>query len=176
MTTTNQVKYLKYYTIANFSVANLALEFDIQEHSVLVKSTAKYIKNPHAASNTLELSGSATLVEVLLNNQPITAYRLENDLLIIANLPNEFTLTVHTNVDAFNNKSCMGLYASNGNLFTQNEPEGFRKITYYLDRSDVLTKFTTTIIGDKTKYPIMLSNGNKVFEEILDNNRHRIIN
>lgn len=175
MTTTNQVKYLKYYTIANFSVANLALEFDIQEHSVLVKSTAKYIKNPHAASNTLELSGSATLVEVLLNNQPITAYRLENDLLIIANLPNEFTLTVHTNVDAFNNKSCMGLYASNGNLFTQNEPEGFRKITYYLDRSDVLTKFTTTIIGDKTKYPIMLSNGNKVFEEILDNNRHRII-
>ena len=54
MTTTNQVKYLKYYTIANFSVANLALEFDIQEHSVLVKSTAKYIKNPHAASNTLE--------------------------------------------------------------------------------------------------------------------------
>ena len=175
MTTTNQVKYLKYYTIANFSVANLALEFDIQEHSVLVKSTAKYIKNPHAASNTLELSGSATLVEVLLNNQPITAYRLENDLLIIDNLPNEFTLTVHTNVDAFNNKSCMGLYASNGNLFTQNEPEGFRKITYYLDRSDVLTKFTTTIIGDKTKYPIMLSNGNKVFEEILDNNRHRII-
>ena len=175
MTTTNQVKYLKDYTIANFSVANLALEFDIQEHSVLVKSTAKYIKNPHAASNTLELSGSATLVEVLLNNQPITAYRLENDLLIIANLPNEFTLTVHTNVDAFNNKSCMGLYASNGNLFTQNEPEGFRKITYYLDRSDVLTKFTTTIIGDKTKYPIMLSNGNKVFEEILDNNRHRII-
>ena len=118
MTTTNQVKYLKYYTIANFSVANLALEFDIQEHSVLVKSTAKYIKNPHAASNTLELSGSATLVEVLLNNQPITAYRLENDLLIIANLPNEFTLTVHTNVDAFNNKSCMGLYAANGNLFT----------------------------------------------------------
>ena len=175
MTTTNQVKYLKDYTIANFSVANLALEFDIQEHSVLVKSTAKYIKNPHAASNTLELSGSATLVELLLNNQPITAYRLENDLLIIANLPNEFTLTVHTNVDAFNNKSCMGLYASNGNLFTQNEPEGFRKITYYLDRSDVLTKFTTTIIGDKTKYPIMLSNGNKVFEEILDNNRHRII-
>ena len=56
----------------------------------------------------------------------------------------------------------MGLYASGGNLFTQCEPEGFRKITFYIDRPDVMSKFTTTIIADKKRYPVLLSNGNKI--------------
>ena len=65
----------------------------------------------------------------------------------------------------------MGLYASNGNLFTQCEPEGFRKITFYLDRPDVMSKFTTTIVADKQKFPAMLSNGNKVGEGMVDKKR-----
>ena len=82
--------------------------------------------------------------------------------LTIAGVPSEnFTLEVETEILPAENKSLMGLYASGGNLFTQCEPEGFRKITFYIDRPDVMSKFTTTIVADKKRYPVLLSNGNK---------------
>lgn len=70
------------------------------------------------------------------------------------------------------NKSLMGLYASGGNLFTQCEPEGFRKITFYIDRPDVMSKFTTTIVADKKRYPVLLSNGNKIDGGEFSDERH----
>lgn len=172
--TTKQINYLKDYKAPNYSVESLNLEFDIQQTQVLVTSVAKYKSNQNCA-NTLLLNGSAKLVSIYIDNIECSNYSLADDLLNLTNLPAEFTLTIKTIVDPFNNKSCMGLYASNGNLFTQNEPEGFRKITYYQDRSDVLTKFTTAIIADKTQYPILLSNGNKTHEEVLENNKHKAV-
>lgn len=175
MTQNNQIKYLKDYQQPNYWVEQLDLNFEIQESLVTVTSISKYIINQTIAQRTLKLNGSAKLLALELDGVRLTDYQLVNDELTIENTPQQFTLKVITEVDPFNNKSCMGLYASNGNLFTQNEPEGFRKITYYQDRSDVMTKFTTTIIADKTKYPILLSNGNKVSQRDLTNNRHEVV-
>jgi aminopeptidase N len=77
---------------------------------------------------------------------------LNEEGLLIPGVPDSFILEVETSLDPAANTSLMGLYASNGNLFTQCEPEGFRKITFYMDRPDVMAKFTTTIVADKQKY------------------------
>lgn len=169
-----QIKYLKDYQQPNYWVSNLSLKFEIMADYVLVTNSALYVQNK-SKNNSLILNGSSELMSLKFNDENTTAYNLDNDELLLNNLPEKFTLEIVTKVDPFHNKSCMGLYASNGNLFTQNEPEGFRKITYYQDRSDVMTKFTTTIIGDKDLYPIMLSNGNKISERQLDNNLHEVI-
>ena len=95
------------------------------------------------------LNGSAKLLSVKVNGRAVD-YVLEDEKLTIAGVPSEnFTLEVETEILPAENKSLMGLYASGGNLFTQCEPEGFRKITFYIDRPDVMSKFTTTIVADK---------------------------
>ena len=166
-------KYLKDYQATSYLVDTIDLKFEIKDAFVIVTSKTKYQQN--GASNSLELSGSAELKSVIIDGNEQTDYKLADDKLSLNNLPPSFTLEIVTHVDAFNNKSCMGLYASNGNLFTQCEPEGFRKITYYLDRPDVMAKFTTTIIGDKDLYPVLLSNGNKISEKTLANNQIEVI-
>lgn len=170
-----QIKYLKDYQQPNYLVEELALTFEILANKVLVTNTAKYIRNNNTHSSDLILNGSSELVSISLNKSELKNYTLNNDELTLKDLPEEFTLNIQTNVNPFDNKSCMGLYASNGNLFTQNEPEGFRKITYYQDRSDVMTKFTTTIIANADDYPVMLSNGNKISERILSDGRTEVV-
>lgn len=157
------VKYLNQYQAPLFSVLRLDLCFEIFEHKVVVSAESVY--HCPIANTTLILAGSGKLLTLLLNQQPWSDYSLINSELSLFNLPEHFTLTIITELDPFNNKSCMGLYASQGNLFTQCEPEGFRQITYFPDRPDVLTVFTTTIIADADKYPILLSNGNLLHRE-----------
>lgn len=171
--TDTKIKYLQNYQQPNYWVDNVQLQFEILDDKVIVVNTASYIKNKTRPQNTLTLNGSSKLISISLDNNPVD-YTLADDELSLIDLPDIFTLKIATEVNPFDNKSCMGLYASNGNLFTQNEPEGFRKITYYQDRSDVMATFTTMIIADKTTYPILLSNGNKIDEVELDNNRHKI--
>ena len=122
----------------------------------------------------LVLDGSATLAAVTLDGERLgdDGYALLDDKLTVRGVPDSFILELETEIDPVANTSLMGLYASNGNLFTQCEPEGFRKITYYLDRPDVMAKFTTTIVADKHKFPVLLSNGNKVGEGMVDKKRH----
>ena len=96
----------------------------------------------------------------------------EGETLTIADVPSErFTVEVETEILPAENKSLMG-YASGDNLFTQCEPEGFRKITFYIDRPDVMSKFTTTIVADKKRYPVLLSNGNKIDGGEFSDGRH----
>lgn len=170
-----KIKYLKDYQQPNYFSQNIRLSFEILSQHVIVKSDTDYQQNASQSSGTLKLSGSAKLLELKVNNTTHSDYTLANDELVINNLPKEFTLSITTEVDAFNNKSCMGLYASQGNLFTQCEPEGFRKITYYLDRPDVMALFTTTIIAQAQDYPILLSNGNKISEEQLPDGRTKVV-
>ncbi|MBX9597970.1 MAG: aminopeptidase N [Burkholderiales bacterium] len=170
-----EIKYLKDYQQPNYFSQNIRLCFEILSQQVIVKSDTDYQQNTSQSSGTLKLSGSAKLLELKVNNTIHSDYTLANDELTINNLPKEFTLSITTEVDAFNNKSCMGLYASQGNLFTQCEPEGFRKITYYLDRPDVMALFTTTIIAKTQDYPILLSNGNKISEEQLPDGRTKVV-
>ena len=169
------VKYLSDYCQPNYWIASIDLTFEILDTTVMVTSHTKYLKNPTQPANSLTLNGSCTLVAVQLNQQPLLNYKLHDDELHLSELPESFTLSIITEVDAVNNKSCMGLYASQGNLFTQCEPEGFRKITYYLDRPDVMALFTTTIIADAQQFPILLSNGNKITTTTLANGRHQVV-
>ena len=101
-------------------------------------------------------------------------YQLTDEALIIAQVPQNqsFTLAIENTVNPQANSALEGLYMSNDMLCTQCEAQGFRKITYFLDRPDVMSRFTTTLVADKTLYPVLLSNGNKVAQGELTENRH----
>ena len=169
-----QVNYRKDYQAPTFLIDKIDLKFDIQEETTLVHSRMVINRNGTNEARDLRLDGSAHLVSITLDGQrlePEVRYRLADDCLLIREVPDSFILEMETELKPASNTSLMGLYASNGNLFTQCEPEGFRKITYYLDRPDVMAKFSTTIVADKARFPAMLSNGNKVGEGLLDKKR-----
>ncbi len=170
---TQTTHYLKDYQAPAFAVLQTDLKFDIGEPYTLVQ--ARLLLAPKTAGAPLVLNGSAELVSVKLDGDvlPESAYVLADETLTIAVVPEEsFVLEIETRLLPYDNKSLMGLYGAGGNLYTQCEPEGFRKITYYPDRPDVMSKFTTTMVADKKRYPVLLSNGNKVDGGDLDNGRH----
>ena len=164
------VRYLKDYQTPAYRILETDLHFDIAEPQTVVKS--RLTVEPQRVGEPLVLDGSAKLLSVKINGVAAD-YVLEGETLTIAGVPSErFTVEVETEILPAENKSLMGLYASGGNLFTQCEPEGFRKITFYIDRPDVMSKFTTTIVADKKRYPVLLSNGNKVDGGEFSNGRH----
>lgn len=169
-----EVKYRKDYQAPAFLIDRVDLVFDIEDEATRVHSRLVVNRNGQSTAGELKLDGSAKLVSVVLDGEKLddTRYSLADDVLTVSGVPDSFILEVETELDPAGNTSLMGLYASSGNLFTQCEPEGFRKITYYLDRPDVMAKFTTTIKADKQKYPVLLSNGNKVGEGMVDKKRH----
>ena len=164
------VRYLKDYQIPAYRILETDLHFDIAEPQTVVKS--RLTVEPQRVGEPLVLDGSAKLLSVKINGAAVD-YVLEGETLTIAGVPSErFTVEVETEILPAENKSLMGLYASGGNLFTQCEPEGFRKITFYIDRPDVMSKFTTTIVADKKRYPVLLSNGNKIDGGEFSDGRH----
>lgn len=170
-----RIHYRSDYRPSPFLINAVDLVFDLRDDDVRVESRLMVCRNPAAEpGQTLVLDGSAELLSVALDGEPlpVTAYALDDETLTIRDVPDSFTLEVVTRVDPYANTSLMGLYASRGNLFTQCEPEGFRKITYYLDRPDVMAKFSTTIVADRQRFPVLLSNGNRVGEGQTDRRRH----
>ncbi|HGT9297739.1 TPA: aminopeptidase N [Neisseria meningitidis] len=164
------VRYLKDYQTPAYRILETDLHFDIAEPQTVVKS--RLTVEPQRVGEPLVLDGSAKLLSVKINGAAAD-YVLEGETLTIADVPSErFTVEVETEILPAENKSLMGLYASAGNLFTQCEPEGFRKITFYIDRPDVMSKFTTTIVADKKRYPVLLSNGNKIDGGEYSDGRH----
>ena len=164
------VRYLKDYQTPAYRILETDLHFDIAEPQTVVKS--RLTVEPQRVGEPLVLDGSAKLLSVKINGVAAD-YVLEGETLTIADVPSErFTVEVETEILPAENKSLMGLYASGGNLFTQCEPEGFRKITFYIDRPDVMSKFTTTIVADKKRYPVLLSNGNKIDGGKFSDGRH----
>lgn len=164
------VHYLKDYQTPAYRILETDLHFDIAEPQTVVKS--RLTVEPQRVGEPLVLDGSAKLLYVKINGAAAD-YVLEGETLTIAGAPSErFTVEVETEILPAENKSLMGLYASGGNLFTQCEPEGFRKITFYIDRPDVMSKFTTTIVADKKRYPVLLSNGNKIDGGEFSDGRH----
>lgn len=165
------VRYLKDYRAPDYLIRQCDLTFDICAEETLVKS--RLVVEPKAAGAPLVLDGSAELLSIKLDGETVRDYTLSEEQLTIGNVPNDiFTLEIETRVLPHTNKTLMGLYASGSNLYTQCEPEGFRKITFYLDRPDVMAKFSTTIIADKKRYPVLLSNGNKIDSGELADGRH----
>ena len=164
------VRYLKDYQTPAYRILETDLLFDIAEPQTVVKS--RLTVEPQRGGEPLVLDGSAKLLSVKINGAAAD-YVLEGEALTIAGVSSErFTVEVETEILPAENKSLMGLYASGGNLFTQCEPEGFRKITFYIDRPDVMSKFTTTIVADKKRYPVLLSNGNKIDGGECSDGRH----
>lgn len=163
---TPNTTYLKDYSPPAFHIETVNLSFHLDEESTTVTSVMKIRRNmQHASGVPLILDGEdLELVSVKLNSQLLAAdaYQLENDHLIIHKVPDVFEITIVNKIKPQNNTLLSGLYKSKGNFCTQCEAHGFRRITYYLDRPDVMALFTTTINADKKKYPILLSNGNLI--------------
>ena len=155
--------YLKDYKKPDFEIKSVDLVFDIHEEYALVTNTMKIVKKDENVKNISLDSIDLELEELWLNDLQLkdTRFVYRDEKLTILNVPSEFTLKIVNMIYPHKNTELEGLYKS-GNIFcTQNEPEGFRRITPYLDRPDIMSVFTTTIIADKHKYPILLSNGNK---------------
>ncbi|QLY24273.1 aminopeptidase N [Bdellovibrio sp. KM01] len=166
--------YLKDYKAPAFSVESVHLDFILNEDfcRVIAKSKIKTL----TSGVPLQLNGEELkLVSVKINDKILSAseYQLTDEEMIIASVPAEFTLEIETQLEPQNNTSLEGLYKSNGIFCTQCEAQGFRKITWFLDRPDVMTSYTVTIEADKAKYPVLLSNGDRMKVEDVGNGRHK---
>lgn len=171
--------YLKDYQVPAFLIENTELDFDLYEDHALVKAELNLYRNPESTQQQapLVLDGiELELVEVAIDGVALAddAYVVDSESLTIADVPERFVLSTTTVIKPAENTSLEGLYQSQKMFCTQCEAEGFRKITYYLDRPDVMSVFTTSVSADKTKYPVLLSNGNEVAREELANGRHKV--
>ncbi|MGI9251604.1 MAG: aminopeptidase N [Pseudohongiellaceae bacterium] len=166
---------LKNYRPPEFLIGSTELHFDLFEEYANVKATLVLRPNANAAGDTLVLHGEhLVLTGLWLNGRKLTdeEYYCDAESLTIPNLPNllqdaatptsPFTLECHTRIEPHNNTALEGLYKSGKMFCTQCEAEGFRRITYYLDRPDVMSRFTTTVCAEQARYPVLLSNGNRI--------------
>ncbi|SFC08264.1 aminopeptidase N [Pseudoalteromonas denitrificans] len=177
LTNTNppSAKYLKDYTKPAFSIYDIYLEFDLKATQTQVHATSKVKRNfsdNKPILGALVLDGiDLDLLSINIDGQAFDDFQLLNEQLIINIDRDEFELCIVTEISPATNSSLEGLYLSGGAYCTQCEAEGFRKITYYQDRPDVLATFTVKITADK-KYPYLLSNGNKIEQGELEDGRH----
>ena len=168
--------YLKDYAPPAYLIDRVDLRFEIHADYTEVHSRLVLKRHDMMPQGTpLVLAGTELeLQEVKLDGEALgpQRYQLDDSSLTLLDLPESGIVEIVTRLKPQLNTSLMGLYASNGNLFTQCEAEGFRKITYFLDRPDVMARYTTTIVADKQKFPVMLSNGNLVGQGSVDKQRH----
>jgi len=172
--------FRKDYSAPYYFIESVELLFKLFDEKTRVITKSIFYKNDHGTptDSPLILSGEKlNLISVKMDGKPVDPekYSTDNKTLTINNPPSTFTLEIITEIDPARNTSLEGLYRSSGNYCTQCEAEGFRKITYYLDRPDILAKFTVRIEGDKESCPVMLSNGNCIERGELDANRHYAI-
>lgn len=173
----HKTTYLKDYRPPDYRIETANLEFDLDEQRTIVRSTLTVVSNHDRTLGfrPLVLNGRQLLLKsVKLDGQALNDhdYKVDAETLTILPVPERFTLEIETEINPAGNTELSGLYLSNGNFFTQCEAEGFRKITYYLDRPDVMARFFTTIKADKKKYPVLLSNGNLIGSGDYDGGRH----
>ena len=161
-----------------YLIDTVDLAFELGAEDTRVKSRLSIRRNPAVSERgaALHLDGEALeLVSLALDAEPLGANRYQfppEGGLIITDVPDAFTLDVETRIAPQSNTALSGLYVSGGNFCTQCEPEGFRRITYFIDRPDVMARYTTTISADKERYPVLLANGNPVARGDLDATRH----
>lgn len=172
MTQQPQAKHRHDYRTPDYTITDLALDFELDAEKTLVTAISQ-VKRLGAADAPLILDGEElTLKSIQIDGTPWQQYRLQDNRLIVEQLPAQFQLGIVNEIHPAGNSALEGLYVSGDALCTQCEAEGFRHITYYLDRPDVLARFTTRIVADKARYPFLLSNGNRVGQGELDDGRH----
>ncbi|WPB55341.1 aminopeptidase N [Xylophilus sp. GOD-11R] len=167
------------YLAPAYWIDTVDLCFDLDAAKTRVLNRMQVRRNPDVPAQALRLDGEElNLARVLVNGQG-TSFRMDTtergQQLVLENLPeghDAFTLEIFTTCCPAKNTKLMGLFVSQDTFFTQCEAEGFRRITYFLDRPDVMAMYTVTLRADKDKYPVLLSNGNLVEEGTLDDGRH----
>jgi len=165
--------FLKDYTPPAFKATEVDLRFELFDEKTIVTSKVQYVKNVDAKTNDLFLHGEdQKIIEVKMNDIAFHDYALQDDGLVIKNVDDTFALTIISEINPASNTALEGLYQSQGSFCTQCEAEGFRRITYFQDRPDVLSVFTVRIEADQAKYPVLLSNGNLVEQGTLKSGRH----
>jgi aminopeptidase N len=161
-----QAIYLKDYQVPAYLIDETELRFELEDEQTLVHSRLKVRANPESSLQRapLALHGheSLELCRLAIDGVELSAgdYRREGERLTIAQVPEAFTLECRTRIHPQDNTALEGLYLSGGMYCTQCEAEGFRRITFYMDRPDVMSVFTTTLEADRARFPVLLSNGN----------------
>jgi aminopeptidase N len=172
--------YLKDYLPPDYLVDRVDLRFELADEATLVTSRLSLRRNPDSERHNppLELDGEGlALIELALDDRVLgpDEFRYEDNRLTLDNLPSTFSLTSRVKIQPRDNTTLEGLYQSNNMYCTQCEAEGFRRITFFPDRPDVMAEFYTEIIADQGRYPVLLSNGNLTVSESLDDGRHRVV-
>ncbi len=169
-----QEKFLSDYTPSAYSLLSVHLVFSIEEWYTIVENTLEIVNN-FSEIWTLILNGvNLELLDITLDGKSMCFgddYILDDEKLTLPNFPSRATLFIKNKIFPEKNTELEWLYKASWLYCTQNEPEWFRKITYFLDRPDVMTVYTTKIIASK-KYPILLSNGNLIDSGDIDEERH----
>ena len=169
------IKYLKDYSPPDYWVESLDLVFELDAQSTRVHARMVLTKNPHKQSAPLRLDGdSLTLISIHLDGKPLPdhCYSVDEKQLTLYKIPEKCVLELTTQIYPEQNSSLEGCFQSGPILCTQCEAEGFRKITYYLDRPDVMTLFTTRLVADKDRYPQLLANGNLIDSGLTKDRKH----
>ncbi|WP_370599019.1 aminopeptidase N [Plesiomonas shigelloides] len=172
MQTEPQAKYRKDYRAPDYTITDVALDFDLSADDTVVTAVSHLVRQGEHAQPLVLNGEGLTLVSVAVNGQSVTDYQQDSHSLTINGLPAECELTIITRFSPAKNTALSGLYQSGEALCTQCEAEGFRRITYFLDRPDVLARYQTKITADKARYPYLLSNGNRVASGELADGRH----
>lgn len=158
-----------------FHIEHAALHFELDAEATRVHATL-HVQGP--ADTDLVLDGQdITLESVSIDGQKLDAaqYTLKEEQLILRSTKEHFTLDIVNLCNPAQNSTLMGLYVSGESLFTQCEAQGFRRITWFPDRPDVMSVYKVTLVADKTRYPLLLSNGNLVSSRSLENGRHEAV-
>jgi aminopeptidase N len=164
------------YVAPAYWIRSVDLSFDLDPVKTLVFNRMQLQRNPTMAAQPLRLHGEGlNLLRVLVNGQSVS-FKNEGHMLVLDCVqelgPEPFTLEIRNTCTPEKNTELSGLYTSSGGFFTQCEAEGFRRITYFLDRPDVMVVFTVTLRAPKQRYPVLLSNGNLVEQGELEGGRH----
>jgi len=167
-------RYLSDYQVSDFTISTVDLTFELNDTSTIVTNTMAVSRTNETAKQLILDGEQMKLISLQINQHslPEDCYNVTQTQLIIEVNKDEFTVTIVTEIDPQNNTSLEGLFKSGGAFCTQCEAEGFRRISYYLDRPDVMAIFSTKVIADKKLYPYLLSNGNKTSEGDLPKGKH----
>lgn len=175
MTQQPQAKYRHDYRAPDYTITDISLEFDLNAETTTVTAVSKVVRHGQPGAPLLLNGEDLQLLVIRVDGREWSHYRQEAPGLVIEQLPEAFTLTIVNVIHPAENSALEGLYLSGDALCTQCEAEGFRHITYYLDRPDVLARFTTRITADKDRYPFLLSNGNLIDKGDNEDGRHWVV-
>lgn len=172
MTQLPQAKHRHDYRAPDYTITDIDLTFVLDAGTTRVTAVSKVKRLANNGAPLCLDGGDLTLVSLEIDGQHWPHYQLEEGALTLTHLPETFSLKIVNDIHPDNNTTLEGLYKSGEALCTQCEAEGFRHITWYLDRPDVLARFTTTLIAEQSHYPYLLSNGNRIDGGELEDGRH----